>query len=127
MTIPGPENIQICQQCGSANPTSFKFCQRCGHVLGSAASPPPMPVGALPPRPVRSPTVRPYDPSGQWSPGDLTAGRFLVHRKIVSGMGVVYLYYDQQVCLAGLPSYRYGPSGGSGTFLGPIDDLDLRT
>ena len=123
MTIPGPETIQICQQCGSANPMSFEFCQRCGHVLGSAASPPIPP----PPRPVPSPTMRPYDPSGQWSPVDLIAGRFLVHRKIVSGMGAIYLCYDQQACLAGLPSHRQGPPGGSGTILGPIDDLDLRT
>lgn len=76
----------------------------------------PMPVvGAPPPRPAPVPTVSPYRPSGQWSPGDLIAGRFLVHRKIVSGMGAVYLCYDQQACEpVAVKTYLEGIPSGSG-------------
>ena len=76
----------------------------------------PMPVvGMPPPRPVPAPTVSPYRPSGQWARGDLIVGRFLVHRKIVSGMGVIYLCFDQQAAEpVAIKTYLDGIPGGSG-------------
>jgi serine/threonine protein kinase len=66
-----------------------------------------MPMPAPPP----FQTVRP----GQWSVGDLISGRFQVYRKIVSGMGVVYLCYDQQAAEpVAIKTYLDGLAGGPG-------------
>lgn len=73
---------------------------------------PPLPGPA--PRPGPVPRTIPVTP-GQWSVGELVAGRFVVHRKIVSGMGVVYLCYDQQAAEPiAIKTYLDSLAGGPG-------------
>ena len=138
MTI--PETIQICQHCGAANSMSFRFCQRCGHALGSAASPPAPP--ARPDADQGSRTVPPPAPPSPPPPSAPVAlyekgvcllflGRFEEAAACIGEVAAIQpgpaVEAARQACLAGLPSHRQASSVGSGTFLGPIDDLDLRT
>lgn len=61
------------------------------------APPPPPPPFPVPPQPFGWPPPEPPFRQGtQWHLGDLIEGRYLVRRKIESGMGVVYLCFDQQ-------------------------------
>jgi hypothetical protein len=51
------------------------------------------------PAPAAAPGALPWTAdvrAREWSVGDVIAGRYQVHRVILSGMGVVYLCYDQE-------------------------------
>jgi tetratricopeptide (TPR) repeat protein len=89
----------------------------------AVAEPSPMPSGPLeaaasapferfvPPRPTAG------DETGRdWDAGDAIAGRYLVARKIVSGMGIIYLCHDRVARQPiAIKTYRNLAGGGEGS------------